>query len=470
MFTGPLRANGTIDFEAALNARCSVGITADTNAVVLLERAFGPAEIPSDLRSRYYRYLGIPELPLEGDYFVSEAAFAAEHTDQDAPRGAKLNELYDEMSAATERPWTRAEFPRVGDWIDRNQQALILIEQGSLRSRFYSPLVTSYQLTQAALPLGQKLRSTVRLLVSRAMLRIADGDSAAAAADLMTCHRLAALLSQSSSLIDYLTSVALNRLAILGDQVLLAQPLTANQIAKYEADLSQLPPFRSAAETIDQCERIFILDSIQAIWKGRRVVHDSEALDGLVRVGRFDVNVVLRRCNSLYDDFATAMKQDDLRDRMAALKSVVEIAKRRTKDSISTARIVSRLVWESRRSYSESIADLLLGALSPAMVQLQTAADRALVYRDLLQVGLALAKYRDTHGDYPNRLESLVPQFLKRLPIDRYIDQPLHYLKIQGEGYVLYSVGEDQLDDGGQPIKADRGDLSFRVDHQPRLK
>ncbi len=62
---------------------------------------------------------------------------------------------------------------------------------------------------------------------------------------------------------------------------------------------------------------------------------------------------------------------------------------------------------------------------------------------------LALREYHRRHGRYPDRLSQLVPGFLPRLPIDYADRQPLRY-RPQGDGYVLYSIGLNGRDDGGQ--------------------
>ena len=41
-FTGPLRADGSVDYVAAFNRRCSEGVTPENNAAVALWRASGP--------------------------------------------------------------------------------------------------------------------------------------------------------------------------------------------------------------------------------------------------------------------------------------------------------------------------------------------------------------------------------------------------------------------------------------------
>ena len=47
--------------------------------------------------------------------------------------------------------------------------------------------------------------------------------------------------------------------------------------------------------------------------------------------------------------------------------------------------------------------------------------------------------------------ESLVPDYLAAVPIDPYSGRPLVYRRT-GDGYLLYSVGLDGVDDGGQRV------------------
>ncbi|HUU86100.1 MAG TPA: hypothetical protein VM243_21595 [Phycisphaerae bacterium] len=64
-------------------------------------------------------------------------------------------------------------------------------------------------------------------------------------------------------------------------------------------------------------------------------------------------------------------------------------------------------------------------------------------------VTVALSAYRHDHGEYPASLDELVDEYLDRMPLDPYVDEPLHYRR-DGEGFVLYSVGSNQVDDGGR--------------------
>lgn len=78
---------------------------------------------------------------------------------------------------------------------------------------------------------------------------------------------------------------------------------------------------------------------------------------------------------------------------------------------------------------------------------------------DLARVACALERYRLAHGQYPETLDALAPQFIAKLPHDVISGQPLKYRRTDdppspGSGaasgsFILYSVGWNEKDDGG---------------------
>lgn len=64
------------------------------------------------------------------------------------------------------------------------------------------------------------------------------------------------------------------------------------------------------------------------------------------------------------------------------------------------------------------------------------------------QVACALERYRLVHGAHPETLDALVPRFAERLPHDIVGGKPLRYQR-KGDTFRLYSVGWNELDDGG---------------------
>ena len=80
---------------------------------------------------------------------------------------------------------------------------------------------------------------------------------------------------------------------------------------------------------------------------------------------------------------------------------------------------------------------------------------------------VATERYRLAHGRWPNDLTDLVPKFLTTVPIDPYDGAPLRYAHPHG-GVVLYSLGDDRKDDGGNLYRSEgapgRGnDYGFRL-------
>jgi hypothetical protein len=68
---------------------------------------------------------------------------------------------------------------------------------------------------------------------------------------------------------------------------------------------------------------------------------------------------------------------------------------------------------------------------------------------NLSRVAIALERYRLAHGEFPETLAALAPQFLEKIPHDIINGEPLHYRQTSDGRFVLYSVGWNEKDDGG---------------------
>ena len=66
------------------------------------------------------------------------------------------------------------------------------------------------------------------------------------------------------------------------------------------------------------------------------------------------------------------------------------------------------------------------------------------------QVVFALERYRLAHNQYPESLEALIPLFMEKLPRDVIDGEPLHYRRQANGTFLLYSVGWNETDAGGQ--------------------
>jgi hypothetical protein len=95
------------------------------------------------------------------------------------------------------------------------------------------------------------------------------------------------------------------------------------------------------------------------------------------------------------------------------------------------------------------LASLLLPQLGN--VPRRSAAAQATV--DQARLACALERFRLATGQFPESLEMLAPKYLPRLPNDAITGEPCKYRRNDLGGFVLYSVGWDQRDDGGVPGK-----------------
>jgi len=78
------------------------------------------------------------------------------------------------------------------------------------------------------------------------------------------------------------------------------------------------------------------------------------------------------------------------------------------------------------------------------------------------QTALAVERHRLANGQTPENAGLLVPAFLPTVPTDPYDGRPLRYKPVEG-GYIAYSVGENQRDDGGADKAGRNLDVVFRV-------
>jgi hypothetical protein len=83
------------------------------------------------------------------------------------------------------------------------------------------------------------------------------------------------------------------------------------------------------------------------------------------------------------------------------------------------------------------------------------ALDEDLLQRRAYETLSALERFRLAHGDYPQKLDELTPEFLKSLPEDPWSGKPLGYVRVDPKRdrlkrtFLLYSVGNDRTDNGG---------------------
>ena len=96
---------------------------------------------------------------------------------------------------------------------------------------------------------------------------------------------------------------------------------------------------------------------------------------------------------------------------------------------------------------------LVTGATSPKIIGVCEIFAKCDSLRQLAIAALAIRRHELRHHCLPRELAELQPEFLGSLPLDPFVGQPARYRLEDDGSFVLYSVGADFRDDGGEPGK-----------------
>jgi hypothetical protein len=159
-----------------------------------------------------------------------------------------------------------------------------------------------------------------------------------------------------------------------------------------------------------------------------------------------DWNGVLREVNQWYDRLVAIAMLPAWPDREKAFKRFESDLDDLSGEMTRPRRWIGGVL--ARQQRSDIVASIMLNLFMPALQACNTVQDRINTQIDLLNLAAALAVYHAEHGQYPERLDELAPDILPNLPVDLFHAQPPVYRPID-RGYLLYSIGGNNLDDGG---------------------
>ena len=452
--TGPIDKNGLIDYEAALNDVLGQGVTPDNNANALLWKAFGPRPEGGDgMPPEYFKRLGIAEPPEGGDYFIDIGRFLKDVL-QVNPEDFQT--VYDQQGWATKHPWTAKDYPDIAAWLKANEKPLAVVVEAVKRPKYFNPLVSRRgpddpsALLSCLLPSVQKCREFCTALADRAMLRLGEGKEKEAWDDLLAAHRLARHLSHGATLIETLVSYAIHAIACNATLTYIERAgLTADQYLGRLKELRALPPIAPLADKIAVGERLMGLDAIQMIRSGRGDNGEKPDPEDEKALAAIDWGAILRRFNKLYDRMSATMRIEDRAERekeFDAIEKELAATVKKYRDA-DIKKLLKRV--GAGKMVAQQIGDVLIGLLAPALRKVQYAADRTQQITRNLHVAFALAAHRKAEGRYPAKLADLAPKYLATVPGDVFSGKELIY-KPDENGYLLYSVGANGKDDGGQ--------------------
>jgi hypothetical protein len=296
------------------------------------------------------------------------------------------------------------------------------------------------------LPILAELKRCTQVLHLRAVAELADGQSAKALADVKLMLYLNNSLRNSPFLISQLV-----RMAIVAYEL---QPIweglaehkwSDEQLVALDAELGKLD-FLADYGFAMRGERAFEIASFEDQRRMRVMILQQE--DGGV------ITNSLRFMPSAYfyqNELAFARVQQQwilpLVDTNARIVSA-EIARRA---DVTVRAEMKQLYFTPYKAQALMVVPALNAAVKKfAAIQVSIA---------LARVACALERYRLAHGEYPETFAALAPQFIAQLPHDIINGQPLHYRRTEDGQFILYSVGWNETDDGGQVVLTKDGSV-----------
>jgi hypothetical protein len=284
------------------------------------------------------------------------------------------------------------------------------------------------------------------------MHRVAIGQYDQAWDDCLATWRLGGRIAAGPTLIEKLVGIAMRGVARNATLALLQSKCLPEELAqRILSDLNAMPSATNVTDAINNGERMMFLDSVLRMIGKRKPAIDPSELgspgDPAPSAAKFvsvDINVPMRMANQWYDRLTRISKISDRVQRNAELaqfeSDIGGIA------GNVKLKFVGGLFSQAKRS--EIFGDILLANFLPAVTAAYNAQDRDEANLILMKVAAALAVKRAETGQYPESLNELTPNILPVVPNDPYSGKPLIY-KRRGEGYLLYSVFQNGVDDSG---------------------
>lgn len=285
-------------------------------------------------------------------------------------------------------------------------------------------------LLEARLPNALQMIRTTKLLAFSSLFSAEQGDVEAAVTAIRSGLRFAPLVAQEGPLISYLIAVADARMLafFLGD-IFRGRPIGDEALLRLIDELDPGAwPARLAGAV--RGERVVFIEAGEYILRGS--FKDLEPLFGapsiLKTIGIWFVRPVLKL---------------DIRKALPIYDVLEAQAQRPYSESraffASRGRELMDRPWYAFLSKA-MIANFEAAFMKEALVEATFLASRA---------GLACRLCKSRTGQYPDSLEALVPGILKEVPIDPFTGKALVYRR-EGEGFVVYSLGTNEKDDGGR--------------------
>jgi len=278
--------------------------------------------------------------------------------------------------------------------------------------------------------------------------------------DIKACYRLGRHLKGNKTIIAQLVGVAIEALAVQELRSIVSQHKIESAIlAALQKDFEQMVADEDFVVRLD-VERLSTYDAIQRCFtedrlgKGHIIFEVPNVLlsmeEGLGLSNYSIFEKFLRVPLHILFTHPNKQQTREMADRFYAFYD--EIAQKSPGQFHSEAIDIEKEAAEIIRG------NILLEILTPLIHRMYELSYRNKTDVEATLVIIAILRYNQDVGDYPENLEQLVTAgYIKEIPLDSFSDnKPLVYKKTD-DNFLLYSFGENLKDDGGEIALDDKG-------------
>lgn len=440
--TTPTRADGWVDYPEAVDwmRRAALGVDG-ANAAAPLVHALGSSLLPGGVdRAKLRQQLGVGDAAADAPTLVRLSDFPSGEDTNAAEASAEVDDwLRARCAGARAQSTSRG---RIADWIAKSEAPLADIVSASRAASLYVPVPREQSAAVEGFARVNPIRlaSASEALRCRAALRLLRGDAAGSWADLEAMWKLGLLVGRSASLGEYALAGAFWGEAMSGTVDLAASGAAKPELlASVGKTLDGLPGFPPATETL-MLQRLAVLNAF-ATPLVAKAAPDAQPSTLVAKAG---TGVVLEGINQRYDALDAALQIADPRARIARIEQAeAEAVQAAKQEKTFWTRMIRKFKGdvpiEATAEFGGQLAVLTRAALG---VDLTAASSRRLAV-----VALAIAKHQREKGSLPASLAEVGD-----VPKDPASGGAFTY-KPSGRQFLLYGVGRDGHDDGGDPAQ-----------------
>ncbi len=373
--------------------------------------------------------------------------------------------LWDKLSSA---PWKAEDHPEIAAWVKERSPVLDLFGVAVRKPNFVCWRKRAGGLWAILLPDVQANRAFIRDLRVRVTERLGRGDTDGAIYDAMSIYYLGRKHFMGDPIfVVHVVGVSCDGQGFeAARQIFKHGNLTAEQLERFAVELAALPK-QKVINT--EFEHFMVYDVLQNM-RRYGVKHIAEAYgvqdSDVFRAIRslaylpFDLNLANQRVAELGEEAARRVGDSSWKvnpRKMMEYSGVWDslIVEKKNIGTLEFALSVPLI-----RTRSRLMADQVVAVIMPSFGGIQNGANQANTNLMLLQLAIALERYKIAEGNYPQELKNLVPKYLDEIPLEPSTGRKSWIYKPEQQEnapFLLYAFGPNGKDDKGVTLESLRG-------------